>query len=243
VLELRLSSPMTRWTSPQNAAAHRRRCRGSSPSTAPPVRGGSPAASLPLNSSKASRPAASCPRRCAILTRSDRSAFAPTCRSRQTFVSVAIDAPREGRAKGRFNWLIRQLKQAPDDLLIEASFPNARTTTIAKLGDVRDKPTSLYYAADPKREPRGFLLTQSKPMGQKHGRAEGSFVRETSAQIATFYRNIVQNLRAWDAPAPKLRAETEDQGDAPETEPALAPVWGADEVLTSSMDSAPVHTR
>ena len=42
-------------------------------------------------------------------------------RSRQTFLSVAIDAPREGRAKGRFNWLIRQLKQAPDDLLIEAA--------------------------------------------------------------------------------------------------------------------------
>lgn len=160
-------------------------------------------------------------------------------RSRQTFVSVAIDAPREGRAKGRFNWLIRQLKQAPDDLLIEASFPNARTTTIAKLGDVRGEPTSLYYTADPRREPRGFLLTQSKPMGQKRGRAEGSFVRETSAQTAIFYRNIVQNLRAWYAPAPKLRAEPEDQGDVPETEPALAPVWGADEVLTSSTSNAP----
>ena len=62
---------------------------------------------------------------------------------------MAIDAPREGRAKGRFNWLIRQLKQAPDDLLIEASFPNARTTTVAKLSDVRDQPAPLHYTADP----------------------------------------------------------------------------------------------
>jgi hypothetical protein len=154
-------------------------------------------------------------------------------RSRQTFVSVAIDAPREGRPKGRFNWLIRQLKQARDDLLIEASFPNARTTTIAKLSDVRDEPTPLYYAADPKREPRGFRLTRSKPMGQKRGRAEGSFVRETSAQTAAFYRDIAQNLKAWYAPAPKLRTEPEEQVDAPEPQPALPPVWGTNEVLTS----------
>ena len=52
-------------------------------------------------------------------------------RSRQTFVSVSIDAPREGRTKRRFNWLIRQLKQAPDDLLIEGSFPTVPTTTAA----------------------------------------------------------------------------------------------------------------
>ena len=32
-------------------------------------------------------------------------------------------------------------------------------------------------------------------MGQKRGRSEGSFVRETSAQTVTFYRDFVQNLR------------------------------------------------
>jgi hypothetical protein len=155
-------------------------------------------------------------------------------RSRQTFVSVAIDAPREGRAKARFNWLVRQLKQAPDDLLIEGSFPNARTTTVAKLSDVRDEPTPLYYAADAKREPRGFTLIQSKPMGQKRGRAEGSFVRETSAQTAAFYRDIVQNLKAWYAPAPKLRLEPEEQVDTSEPQQALPPAWGTSEVLTTT---------
>ena len=69
-------------------------------------------------------------------------------------MSVSIDAPREGRTKSRFNWLIRQLKQAPDDLLIEGSFPNVRTTTAAKLGEVREDPTPLYYPADPKHEPK-----------------------------------------------------------------------------------------
>lgn len=163
-------------------------------------------------------------------------------RSRQTFVSVTIDAPREGRAKGRFNWLIRQLKQAPDDLLIEASFPNARVTTVAKLSEIRDDPAALFYGADTKREPRSFLLTQSKPMGQKRGRAEGSFVRETSAQTVTFYRDIVQNIRAWQAPAPKLRVEAEDEANG--TPPsALPPAWASTESTgqspSASSDGAP----
>src|SRR5205085_1815552 len=54
-------------------------------------------------------------------------------RSRQTFTMVSIDAPREGRLKARFNWLLRQLRDASDDLLVEATFPNARATTVAKL--------------------------------------------------------------------------------------------------------------
>ncbi len=149
-------------------------------------------------------------------------------RSRQTFVAVAVDAPREGRTKARFNWLLRQLKNAPDDLLVEASFANARTTTAAKLGDVREDPAALYYSADPKREPRSFVLTQSRPMGQKRGRAEGSFVRETGAQTVTFYRDIVQNLKAWYPPAPKLRSEPDGQTETDTIEHVIAPPWDSE---------------
>jgi hypothetical protein len=157
-------------------------------------------------------------------------------RSRQTFVSVSIDAPREGRTKARFNWLLRQLKLVPDDLLIEASFPNGRATTAAKLGEVRDDPAQLYYPPDSKREPREFVITQSKPMGQKRGRDEGSFVRETSAQTVTFYRDIVQNLKAWYAPAPKLHTETEPPPDGPTPEQVIVPAWADDEAPTTMPD-------
>ena len=160
-------------------------------------------------------------------------------RSRQTFVSVAIDAPREGRSKSRFTWLLRQLKHAPDDLLIEASFPNARVTTAARLGEVREDPAPLYYPPDSKREPRTFIVTQSRPMGQKRGRAEGSFVRETSAQTVRFYRDIVQNLKGWYAPAPKLRTEPEVPSDSPVPEQAILPAWGSDDLPSSESDSAP----
>jgi hypothetical protein len=146
-------------------------------------------------------------------------------KSRQTSTSIAVEAPREGRAKARFNWLLRQLREASDELRVEAAFPNARTTTVAKLGDLRDEPAPLCYAADPKREPRAFVVTLTKPMGQKRGRDEGSFVRETAAQTIGFYRDIVQNLKAWQAPAPKLRVDLDDAGSADATGGPIPPPW------------------
>jgi hypothetical protein len=145
-------------------------------------------------------------------------------RSRQTVTSVAIDAPREGRHRARFSWLIRQLGDAPDDLRVEAAFPNARATTAASLGSVREDSAALRYPPEPKREPRAFVLARSRPMGQKRGRAEGSFVRETSAQAVEFYRDLVQNLKPWHAPAPKLRTESESV-DGTGMELTTVPAW------------------
>ena len=150
-------------------------------------------------------------------------------RGRQTVTSVTVDAPREGGLKARFTWLMRQLKDAPDDLRVEAAFPSARSTTTASLGEVRGDPKALYYPPDPKREPRSFVLARSRPMGQRRGRAEGSFVRETSAQAVEFYRDLVQNLKPWQAPAPKLRTEESSDGGA---ESPSVPAWVGEERQT-----------
>ncbi|MGO9322802.1 MAG: stress response protein [Solirubrobacteraceae bacterium] len=156
-------------------------------------------------------------------------------RSRQTTTSVAIDAPREGRLKARFNWLMKQLADAPDDVRIEAAFPNARDTTAAALGSVREDQTVLAYPPDPKRGPRGFVVARSRPMGQKRGRAEGSFVRETSAQAVEFYRDLVQNLKPWHAPAPKLHTEAEST-EAESTEVAIVPAWVGEPPAAAQVD-------
>lgn len=133
-------------------------------------------------------------------------------RSQQTLTSVSFDAPKEGTQRGRFGWLTRQLKDAPEDLRIEAAFANARSTTAATLGQIRADPRALEYEQDPKRPPRSFVLTVCRPMGKKRGRAEGSFVRETSAQAVAFYSDLVQNLRPWQAPAPKVHSSNAAEG-------------------------------
>ena len=68
------------------------------------------------------------------------------------------------------------------------------------------------------------MVTQTKAMGQKRGRAEGSFVRETASQAVEFSRDIVQNLKAWQAPAPKLREEKDLDAAEPPREP-VPPAW------------------
>ena len=145
-------------------------------------------------------------------------------RSRQTLTGITIKAPGEGRTKARINWLLRQLSDASDDLRIEATYPNARETTGALLGQIREDADCLRYPADLKREPRSFTVTLSRPMGKKRGKEEGSFVRETRAQTFAFYRDLVQDLKAWQARAPKLREEStpDSDGDVPRPDPPPA---------------------
>jgi hypothetical protein len=138
-------------------------------------------------------------------------------RSQQTLTSVSFDAPKEGTPRGRFGWLMRQLKEAPSELRLEAAFPNARSTTTATLDEMRENPRALQYEQDPKRAPKGFVLTIHRPMGTKRGRDEGSFVRETSAQVISFYSELVQDLKPWQPPAPKVHPPeaTESPGEDP----------------------------
>lgn len=150
-------------------------------------------------------------------------------RARQTLTSVAVDAPREGRVSSRINWLLRQLGDAPPELRVEVAYPNTRETTSALLSQARAAPECLLHPVDPKRDPRGFVLTLARPMGSKRGKAEGSFVRETRAQAFAFYREIVQDLKAWQARPPKLREPPEADAvpAAPQQDPP--PFVAADE--------------
>ena len=149
-------------------------------------------------------------------------------RAKRTLTSVDVDAPGDGRPKSRINWLLRQLAGAPDDLRIDVTFPNARQTTSELLGTVREAPERLLYPQDPTRPPRSFRLTLARQMGQKRGKEEGSFVRETRVQTFDFYRDLVQNLKPWQARAPRLH-EPPPAHDVPETPTSEPPPFVADE--------------
>ena len=133
-------------------------------------------------------------------------------RTRQVTTSAEIVAPREGRAKTRLTWLLRQLKDAPDTLRIDVRFPNSKEGTSILLKEARLKPEKLLLPADPRREPRSFRVALSKDMGTKRGKGAGSFLQETKQQTSDFYRVVVQQLRLWSAAAPKLPA-VPDEGE------------------------------
>lgn len=133
--------------------------------------------------------------------------LAADLRTRLFVTSIEVAAPREGRPKTRVNWLVRQLKDAPDNLRIEVRYPNAKETASASLKEAREKPDKLLFAGDSAREPRAFRLTVSWEMGAKRGRQQGSFVAESRRQAIDFYRLAVQGLKPWSASAPKLPGE------------------------------------
>ena len=140
-------------------------------------------------------------------------------RTRLVTTTVEIPAPREGRPRTRVNWLLRQLKEAPDELRIDVRFRHVHSTRSELLRDCREAPEQLLIADEPKREPRAFVLALSKPMGKKGGRNDGSFVAETRRQTTDFYRKLVQGLVPPRTKAPKIRGE-EERSSKPDSAPA-----------------------
>lgn len=136
-------------------------------------------------------------------------------RSRLTRTSVTIKAPKDGRPQTRINWILRQLKGAPEDLRIEVQFARTKETTALLLSDAREDPKALLSAIDPKREPRAFNLSLARSLGTKRGRGERSFVLETRRQVVSFYADLVENLKDWQAKAPKMPADSSEEGEDP----------------------------
>lgn len=154
--------------------------------------------------------------------------------ARKTDASVTVDAPEQGRPKTQISWLLRQLRSAPDDLRIEVRFQRKRTITTALLRDAREQPESLLCPDDERREPRDFEISLSAPMSLKKGNGPGSFVDDTRQHVLRFYREIVQDLSAWQPPPPRLKRQASETDAAPPTTETDAPD-------SASAKRAPTH--
>lgn len=120
---------------------------------------------------------------------------------------VDVDAPREGRPSTRVNWLVRQLKNAPDSTRVESFVAHARGSQAAELlSAVRDDPATLILDAG--KEIKTFRLASSNTLGSKRGRGRGSFIDSVLVSVDTFYQDVLESLRAWSAAPPKLRQAT-----------------------------------
>ncbi|MGY1620451.1 TerD family protein [Geodermatophilus sp. SYSU D00691] len=123
-------------------------------------------------------------------------------RTGQVRVSTKMPAPQEGTAQRRINWLLRQLKDAPDDVLIDVAFADSSESTCELLRDVRDKPVALVGSG--KAEVATFTLTRSLPLGTKRSGVRGAFVPSVTQAVESFYADVVQPIRPWVARAPQL---------------------------------------
>ncbi|MDQ3772856.1 MAG: hypothetical protein M3343_12330 [Actinomycetota bacterium] len=130
-------------------------------------------------------------------------------RSRQVIVSTNIEAPREGRSKGRVSWLLRQLQNSPSTLKVESKIARSQASLATTLEEARQKPEALYPEAG--KDIRQFVLTLTRNMGVKRDASKGSFIESVMSITTDFYADVLQNLRAWKAPPPKLKKQVEGE--------------------------------
>ena len=147
-------------------------------------------------------------------------------RSRLMVTWAEVPLPQEGRPKTRITWLLRQLATAPDDVRLEAVYPNAREAVVVSLAQARETPEALLFPSDPKRQPRSVRVCIARELGTKRGRAPGSFVHATKSQSVSYYREILQSLSGWRPKAPKLPAGEEPEPYASEEPPPFSSANG-----------------
>ncbi|WP_262852500.1 hypothetical protein [Mumia quercus] len=124
--------------------------------------------------------------------------------------SVDIDAPGNGRPLTRVNWLVRQLKHAPDNTRVEVFAARSRGAGAAELlSMVREDPKLLVL--DPARELKSFRVAVTAPMGAKRGRGRGSFIDSVLDLVDSFYGDVLQHLKAWSPAPPRLREAEPEQ--------------------------------
>jgi stress response protein SCP2 len=138
-------------------------------------------------------------------------------------VSAEVSAPVEGRPLTRINWLLRQLAEAPEGLRIDVIGMVSSDGRSELLKAARADPKLLVPV---KGEPKGFRLSLVHPLGSKRGIGRGGFITSVHEAIDVFYRDVVQDLRPWSPPPPKLPAHDsaagEDQPEATDAADALA---------------------
>jgi len=152
--------------------------------------------------------------------------------------SIEVTAPEVKRPEPRVRWLLRQLRNAPPELRIDVAFFRTRSTTSELLERVMENQKRVLMDRD--RVPRSFVLTLSDRVGMKRKSGTDSFITDISALLDRFYQNVVQELKSWAPPAPRLRlaadeareqeegaseSRDETEGDTSETERTRA-TWG-----------------
>ncbi|MBV8931734.1 MAG: hypothetical protein JO285_04135, partial [Kutzneria sp.] len=135
-------------------------------------------------------------------------------RASQVICHMDVEAPREGRPVTRVKWLLRQLRRAPDSVRLEAFASHSRGPGNSELlRDVRVTPSLL--VAGHRRELRSFRVAAIYPMGSKRGIGRNSFIDSVLTAVDSFHRDVVKELKAWSAPAPRKDNATSGASEDP----------------------------
>lgn len=158
-------------------------------------------------------------------------------RARQICASMDISAPEDRGARARVTWLVKQLGEAPPDLMVDAFTKGARTPITTSLGQLQENRDALL---DPsKQEPNRFRLFVRREMGlgRAHGGKRSGFITSILDLIDEFYGSVVQHVSPWQRPAPRLTrpapAERPAESNNPEQDVPSSQNWSVARIIDS----------
>ena len=144
-------------------------------------------------------------------------------RAQRISASTQLEAPTDRGSKARVTWLMRQLADAPDGLVVESWAKNARNATATvPLARLREDPALA--APTEAGEIVRFRLLLSGEMGRnrRSGGRSPSFVEALETLLLRMYEQALQGIHPWVPAPPKVersRPASTDQDTLP-SEPA-----------------------
>lgn len=126
-------------------------------------------------------------------------------RAARITLSTQFKAPDDRTARARVVWLVRQLKRAPETLLIDAYPKATKTPVTASLAELRDNP--LACIGPDKKPPTRFNLRLHSQMGAgRVTKRKPGFIDSVVDATVAYYAEVVQNLQAFVPKAPAIVA-------------------------------------
>jgi len=124
----------------------------------------------------------------------------------------SIPAPAEGRNRTRLNWILRQLRKDPAGLTLSWSYKHSRVSESPhRVIDLLDRDYDFELSND--REIASFRIEMVAKMGLKRAAGKGGFIDSVVDLFEKFYGTVLESLRLWQPPAPKLPEAVKESTD------------------------------
>ncbi len=140
-------------------------------------------------------------------------------RGRTILISMRLRAPEDRKStKARVNWLLRQLPAIEGDYYLRLHWPGRGGFTQHSLAQLREAPDRAQKER-PNLAVHSFDVCLIRSASTRFGQRK-NFIQDLEDLVPTFYKTIGENLKPWQAPAPKVRRGRDEAEDV--TPEALA---------------------
>lgn len=122
-------------------------------------------------------------------------------------VGMTIKAPEDRvTSKARLNWLLRQIKSDhTQDLHIRLKWPGRSSDTQFAYSDLVDAP-EICEEGKSGLQVYSFHVFYARRLGAKFTQ-QRNFISELESVVPEFYRELGQDLKQWQKPAPRIKPE------------------------------------